>query len=138
MNKKLTLLLFVGLITILIIISWCLKERITAEEQEIQDTNSSLKFSAALCDPEIIADKEGIRGIINSTWINNNTIVITAYTHSTCGGCSLHGDYEIQRKNLILKTNEICGEIVTDCICPKIITYEISNLNKRDYSISFQ
>jgi len=125
MNKKSIIIL----ISFILIFSGC-TNNLTSNKQ-------NLNFSTSACDYNIInQSSQQSKQIINKSWINNDTLIINAYIHATCGGCSLKGDYEITENNsIILKTSETCGDNVLNCVCPTMITYKISNLQKHNYTI---
>lgn len=75
-------------------------------------------------------------GILNKSWKDEDTLVIEGYVKTFCGGATIIGDYVLEGDNLILKYDIEVEGPVTMCNCVHKVIYEISNLEKKDYSIS--
>jgi len=96
-----------------------------------------LRFSAEGCrDFNIDPYSPPHDGILNKTWTNGNTLIVEAYVKTFCGGATITGDYTLEGNNLILKYRVKAEGPVTMCNCVHKVVYEISNLEKRNYSIS--
>ena len=99
-------------------------------------TPANLKFSTERCDSSQSYKNSGGHGIINQEWKDNQTLVVNGYVQTYCGGVKFLGDYSIDGNNLILEYKRLVGNIITECVCPYKLIYEISNLEKKDYSVS--
>ncbi|MFH1258107.1 MAG: hypothetical protein ABIG96_01640 [Candidatus Micrarchaeota archaeon] len=73
---------------------------------------------------------------LNVSWKNQTTLVIEGIIVTHCGGDKITGDYSVDGNEITLKSKVEMGAIVTGCICPHKVTYELLNLEKKDYSIS--
>ncbi len=125
MNKKITITsLIIGLIILVVFISGCINQ------------NPNLKFSTGQCDSDIDPYSEPRAGILNEEWNDDSTLIVEGYVKTLCGGAKIYGDYSVDGNNLILKYEIKTGNEVTNCNCPHKVIYEISNLEKKDYSIS--
>jgi hypothetical protein len=99
-------------------------------------SNPNLKFSTGACGSEINPYSPPREGILSQTWKTQNTLVVEGFVKTYCGGATITGDYILTGTNLILKYKIKTGDAVTSCMCPHKVIYEISNLAKKDYSIS--
>jgi len=96
-----------------------------------------LRFSVERCsDLNINPYSPPHEGILNKTWMDGSTLVVEAYVKTFCGGATITGDYALEGDNLILKYRVKAEGPVTRCNCVHKVVYEISNLERRNYSIS--
>ena len=77
-------------------------------------------------------------GVIQSTWVTSETLKIEAYVKEVCDGSTITGDYQLNGNDLILLYKVQVGPVVTACRCTHQITYEISDLDHQDCSISIR
>ena len=95
-----------------------------------------LNFSTGQCNSSIDPYSKPVEGILDKTWTNQNTMVVNGFVKTYCGGANISGDYSIEGSSLTLKYKIKTAEAVTSCICAHKLIYEISNLEKKDYSVS--
>ena len=133
MKKSLIIILIILIITLtsaFYIIS-------NKEDSNAINTKQNLNFTVGECNSEIDPYTNPMFGIISKEWLNENTLLIKAYLKTYCGGVEIRGDFKIKGDKLILEYDFITGEYLTQCNCAHELNYEISNLEKKDYSISF-
>ena len=95
-----------------------------------------LKFSAEGCATGMDGYSPPTAGISNSTWVSPDTLVVEGFVKTFCGGAAITGDYRVDGNNLILVYSVRAGPVVTTCNCARKVVYRISNLPRRNYSIS--
>lgn len=128
MNKKIIIaLVFIGVIIIISIIF---------TQHYFFVSNKNLGFSIGKCDSYIDPYSLPKEGILNQSWKNQDTLVVETYVKTYCGGATITGDYNVNRNNLILKYKIKLGDAVIKCFCTHKVTYEIPDLENKDYDIS--
>jgi hypothetical protein len=128
MNKKVLIALLLTCFLVLL--------GFIAIKNEYVGTHPSLKFSRGQCDIDIDPYSEPKAGILSQEWRNSDTLIVEGYVKTYCGGADIYGDHTIGGKNIILKYKIEPGDVLTPCLCSHKIIYEISNLRKKDYSVS--
>ncbi len=98
--------------------------------------NQNLEFS-------ISAGVEGMdpysapgEGILGSEWVASDTLQVTAYVKTFCGGVTITGDYSVEGDNLVLTYHLDTPGAVTSCKGVFLLIYKISHLPQQDYSIT--
>jgi len=130
----------VTLIIILVIIGITSAFYIISKDNPIpseEDSNPILTFTVGECDLEIDSYSEPIAGVISEGWLNEDTLLIKAYLKTSCAGAEIKGGFEIEKNKINLKYIIIAKGAVTQCNCAHELNYKISNLEKKDYFISF-
>jgi len=125
-NKTLTLTLILTVVVIIGIASFLFFNH-----------SSNLKFTVdETCELDIDPYLDSREGILKQTWIDEDTLKVEAYVSTYCEGGKITGDYIIDENDIVLKydVKKIIG--VSKCDCPHKVIYEISGLEKEDYSIS--
>jgi len=96
-----------------------------------------LKFSTSACDSNNTdIYSEPYAGILNQQWADDSTLIVDGYVKTYCGGADIYGDFSVEGNKLILKYDIKIGDAITSCNCYHKVRYSISNLEKKDYSIS--
>lgn len=75
-------------------------------------------------------------GVLNSTWVSPDTLVVEGFVKTFCGGAAIAGDYRVNGNDLILVYSVKPGLVVTTCNCVRKVVYRISNLPRQNYLIS--
>ena len=147
MNKKVLLLISIIALVLIILI---------AADFYLYNLplNKNVKFSRE-CNPyysseNFTSSHPSPRGILNQTWISEDTLFIEMYGLGSCQTDSekVLGDYSINGDNLTLTqgyprtilwkyiVNFNPFGFVSNCFCAYDYKYEISNLEQNNYSIS--
>lgn len=92
--------------------------------------NDDLDFSFGFCGDSTLSGKS----VNSSKWINENTLLIKGTATPNCSTSWMFGDYQITEDSLTLTYTPIIPSLSL-CVCSYEVEYEISNLEKRDYSI---
>lgn len=92
-----------------------------------------LKFSAAPCDEKIDPYDPSNLGVKEVSWVDEATLVVTVYVSVNCAEKIESGDYEIVNGKIILKYTAPRCEVCTTCNCARVLTYEFSNLPRKEY-----
>ena len=91
-----------------------------------------LDFSAGPCD-ESIDPYETDLGIEDVTWVDDTTLVVTAYVNINCAEEITGGDFKIYGDKIILEYTSPECETCTFCLCAHKLTYRFTNLEKKEY-----
>lgn len=102
--------------------------------------SSNLKFSTGqFGDLEIYPNyPQSDSGILNQSWINQDTLIVEGYVVTFCLGATINGSYILNKNDLILRYQIKTGRAVTTCNSAHKVIYEISNLENKEYNISIQ
>jgi len=75
-------------------------------------------------------------GILGQSWKNDDTLEIKAYINTYCSGAKIEGNHVIENDNIVLEYEIIQGTMgISECYCAHKVGYEISSLEKKDYSV---
>jgi hypothetical protein len=99
---------------------------------------SNLNFFTEPCTLDLDPYQPPREGILSSTWMSENTLVIEGYVKEACDGATFTGEYSVTEDRLILTYKVNIGEVVTPCLCTHKIIYKISGLERQNYSISLR
>lgn len=98
----------------------------------------SLQFSAGGCDASLGLDpySEPFSGILSKKWVSG-VFQTEAYVKTLCEGINFKGSYELKNNSLDLRYQLSHGVLEpSDCYCAHKMTYKLSNLDQKDYSVS--
>ena len=102
----------------------------------------NLKFTKGHCEDFLngitAIDSKEREGIIKTSWLNENTLLVECFATGYCGGEEFTGKFELKGDSLLLKYETKIGSEVTECICFHKINYELSNIPKQDYKITLK
>jgi hypothetical protein len=103
----------------------------------IDSKPDNLDFMVNQCDEAISGYSDDQLGVKEVVWQDDNTLKISAYVGTYCGGEDLvYPNYSINSSDLVLKYKRTISSSVTQCVCAREIVYKISNLPKKDYTVS--
>jgi hypothetical protein len=94
-----------------------------------------LEFVAGGCDQAMDPYTEPWQGISGQSWANN-VLTVSAFLKTLCEGITFSGDYQLNGNNLALSVSLSHGVIEGECYCARKLTYKISNIENKNYSIS--
>ena len=95
--------------------------------------SEDLDLSFAYC-----RNESGARESIDSLSWSSGGLKIEATLTPGCGTTWLFGDYRINEDNELLLGYKSISPYTLACVCPYKVTYEISDIEKRDYTIRFK
>ena len=90
------MLIGIVLVLAIIFVIWAMNYNL-GEKTDFDKEN--VKFIRAGCDPGLKLRGSVIHGILNQTWINENTLFVNGYIVSSCEGSTMRGSYEINKDN---------------------------------------
>jgi hypothetical protein len=76
--------------------------------------------------------------VLQSVWINNNTVEILAVTMYTCGNIIFKGSHTFKNDTVILKYSIKEFKNAQFCECPYFLVYQISDLPTKNISIEIR
>lgn len=92
-----------------------------------------LEFSAGPCDDTIDPYTADL-GVKETTWVDDTTLVVTAYVAINCAEEIEGGSFQILGNKIVLQyTSPVC-ETCTFCLCAHKLVYTFDNLEKDDYT----
>jgi len=115
----------------------------TSTVKVMPQTNTSrlpaptLDFSLGVCDSKIDPYSQPPAGILKQAWLDKTTLQVQGFLKTYCGGAKITGDFKLKDLALDLYFKITTDGPVTSCLCAHKLTYKISNLEKRDYTVSF-
>ncbi len=98
-------------------------------------TRPGLAFSVEGCTSAVNAYTAPSEGILNSSWASQDVLVVEGYLKTFCSGAIISGDYRSAEDNLFLTYSVTTIGPVTTCNCAHKVSYRISGLEHRQYSI---
>lgn len=96
----------------------------------------NLLFSIGECDEKINPYSPPPSGILDQKWKDETTLVVESFVKTFCGGVDISGNYSLNGDSVVVKYSLQQKEVYTRCICAHKLTYEISNIEKKDYTVS--
>ena len=103
----------------------------------INPYSPKLEFTQKNCDNSVW-DENVYVGLIETNWINDNTLEITGTTQANCGERFV-GSFEIVNDTIYAIYNyapNLSGTYTT-CDCPKNLVFKITNLQNKKYDVQF-
>ncbi len=108
-------------------------------ENEPIITQNNLQISLKECDDTIDPWNEENLGVKESEWLDESTLLIKTHISLLCGGESLSkASYEINNNELEVVYATKRADQITKCICAKELDYSVSDLPKKEYSVSIR
>lgn len=96
-----------------------------------------LEFTAGPCD-ETIDPLTTNMGVTETTWLDEETLVVTVYVGINCAEEIEGGDFQIYDNRIILKYTSPQCETCTFCLCAQKMTYKFTNLERKDYQFELE
>ena len=92
-----------------------------------------LEFSFRDCDQFVGTETREKLGVDEVQWLGSTTLLIKAFVNINCAESMMGGDFEIDGNTVTLKYQHTKCTECTSCECIHELTYQFTNLERRDY-----
>lgn len=96
-----------------------------------------LDFSSGPCDDSIDPYNADL-GVKDIQWVDEETLVVTAYVNINCAEEITDGGYQILGNKIILEYTAPECQTCTFCLCAHKLVYTFKNLKKAEYEFDLE